>query len=45
MNRQAKQAEAEQWKAEHEPEAPMPRLIGAVLKGEPVPPEPLEFDQ
>ena len=45
MTSQAKRAEAEQWQSEHNPEAPMPRLLNAVLNGEPLPTEPLEFDQ
>lgn len=40
---EAKQAEAVQWEAEHDPAAPKPRLIAAVLEGEPLPNEPLVF--
>ncbi len=40
---QAKVEEAQAWVAEHDPEAPMPRLIGAVVRGETLPGEPVEF--
>ena len=32
-----------QWQRSHSPCAPKPRIIAAVLRGEPLPREPLEF--
>lgn len=32
-----------QWQRNHSPYAPKPRIIAAVLRGEPLPREPLEF--
>ena len=41
---EAKQTEAAQWEAEHDPYAPKPILIAAVLEGKPLPTEPLAFE-
>lgn len=32
-----------QWQRNHSPYAPKPRIIAAVLRGKPLPREPLEF--
>lgn len=39
----AKRMEAEAWQRTHSPYAPKPRIIAAILRGEPLPLEPLEF--
>lgn len=39
----AKQAEAAKWIRQHDPKAPKPRIIAAVLAGKPLPAEPLTF--
>ena len=39
----AKRMEAEAWQRNHSPYAPKPRIIAAVLRGEPLPREPLVF--
>lgn len=36
--------EAGLWLSQHDPLAPKPRIIQAVLDGEPLPAEPLEFE-
>jgi hypothetical protein len=40
---EAKQAEARNWTKHHDPDAPKPRLIAAILAGKPLPREPLTF--
>ena len=40
---QAKQAEAAKWNKHHDPNAPKPRLIAAILAGKPLPTEPLTW--
>lgn len=41
--RTAKEKEAKRWKVTHSPYAPKPRIIRAMLNGDPLPVEPLVF--